>query len=60
MTLEEAIKIQEDEANYQHRLVSFRSEKATRLGIEALKKIKQLRAWHTLPNIYPLSGETKE
>lgn len=60
MIPEEAINILKDEATYQRRLVSFRTETAIKMGIEAIQREIKYRENHPDVAPYLLTGETEE
>ena len=59
MTIDEAIKVEKDNADYFVEECFPVSAEASRLGLEALKVIKAIRPYSNSNKSYYLPGETK-
>ena len=60
MTLDEAINRLYEDINSRSKQYSLSLAEADKLGIEALKRLKEYREWHRSTADGPLPGETKE
>jgi len=60
MNIDEAIKLQDELPNLLREIGLNKYMVSTRLGIEALKRVKYIREDPLFPRIAPLLGETEE